>query len=190
MRLEEDFEGDFTCLTVYDDEGGSGTVAGGIYRMAVNEPGGLSLAICETLVIGDFILEVDATARQTPEGGGDYYYGLIFRVNGEEMYAFVLGSVENYCAYYEFDLVFIYLTNSTDFAPPCWVSQPDDAKREGTQHLKVVALGNRFDLYLNGTLLGVVRDQRLAQGQVGFTAATSQEGGLVVEFDNLVVREP
>ena len=56
--------------------------------------------------------------------------------------------------------------------------------------MRVVAVGDRMDLYLNGELLAVVRDSRLQAGWVGFTAATAGDGTLIVEFDNLVVADP
>ena len=59
-----------------------------------------------------------------------------------------------------------------------------------TNRLKVVAIGNTIELYVNDQLLDTVQDDLLSQGSVGFLVSSSFEGGVQVSFDNLIVTAP
>lgn len=188
VRLSLDFSEDLPCVTAFEEEYGSGKAVEGVYRIELIEGNSLALAPCETIVVGDLVLDVEVEVRETPLE--DYYYGVMFRITGNERYAFVLGAYDNYCLFYAIGSQFVPLTNSTDFDSDCWVRLPEEAVDGGKQRLRVAATGDRIDFYLNEVLLGVVRDHQLTGGWVGFTAATGTEGGLVVEFDNLQVVKP
>ncbi len=176
-------------MRTFDEAAASGRAEGGSYLLEVKAADYIAVASCETIVVGDFALEVDASVLTPPEKG-NYYFGLAFRVSGLERYAYVLGSEGGYCLYYALDMFVRALTGSTDFAAQCWALVPQDAQAEGTRHLRVVAVEDRIELYLNGILLAIARDRKLMQGWVGFTAATGESGGLVVSFDNLRIERP
>lgn len=188
LRLDLDFDEENGCIKSYEDELGSGGVEEGVYRIRLEAANTMTFAPCETIVIGDLVLEVTMTPERLP--GGNYYYGVLFRITGDQRYAFVLGAYQNYCLYYADGQEVVHLTNSTDFAATCWVRLPQEAVREGQQRFRVAAVGGRIDVYLNGVLLGVVRDRQLSGGWVGLTAATGDEGGLTLAVERLTVTDP
>ncbi|MBW8011491.1 MAG: hypothetical protein FVQ83_09675 [Chloroflexi bacterium] len=189
IRLSEDFSGEFTCVETFDNNAARGRIEDASYFLEIRNANEIINANCETLVVGNLDLEVDVSLLSVPPEGA-YYFGVVFRVSGFERYAFVIGSEGTYCSYYANNEFFIPLTNSTDYEIGCWARLPESAMAEGRQHLRVVALEDRFDFYLNGILLGVVRDNKLREGWVGLVAATADEGGLIVAFDNLRVARP
>lgn len=56
--------------------------------------------------------------------------------------------------------------------------------------LKVVCVGEEISLYVNDTLLSVVRDGTFPRGRIALSAGTLEQGEVQVAFDNLVVRRP
>lgn len=189
LLLSEDFSQESTCMESFDNERARGEVEAGVYVLEVYAADEIVNANCETLVVGDFILEADITVEAFVPGGS-YYFGLLFRVSGDERYAYVIGNKGGYCVYYASDQQFVPFTNSTDFPVQCWTLLPDSAMMEGVQRLRVVAVDDRMDFYLNGELLAVVRDRQLGEGWVGFVVATAGGGGVRVTFDNLTVARP
>jgi hypothetical protein len=189
LRLSEDFSSEFSCVETFENSSAHGRIEDGSYLLEIRGANEIINSNCETLVAGNIDLEVDVTVLAVPQEHS-YYFGVVFRVSGFERYTFVIGSEGTYCVYYADNEFFIPLTNSTDYEIGCWVRLPDSAKAAGPQHLRVVALEDRFDFYLNGVLLGVVRDNKLREGWVGLVAATADEGGLMISFDNLRVARP
>ena len=189
ILLNEDFSQEQTCLESFDNERALGEVEAGVYVLEVHADDEVVNANCETLVVGDFILSVEVRV-ETYAPVGTYYFGLLFRVSGDERYAYVIGSEGGYCVYYANEQLFVPFTNSTDFPVQCWTLLPESAKADGVQRLRVVAVEDRIDLYLNGELLAVVRDRQLRDGWVGFVVATAGGGGVRVTFDNLTVERP
>jgi hypothetical protein len=189
IRLQENFEGSETCVEMFDLPSARGSLEEGVYLLEVSGIDEVVFAVCQTLVAGDIILEVDARVIGSSQEGG-FYYGLVFRVSGMDKYAFVIGSEGGYCAYYSSENVYVPFTNSTDFVSPCWALPPPGTLSENDNHLRVVAISDRIDIYLNDELLGIVRDNRLHEGWVGFVVATSEEGFVKVAFDNLMVTRP
>jgi len=68
---------------------------------------------------------------------------------------------------------------------------PSDAVRqnEGTNVLRVECQGQNMRFFVNDKLLTMVQDDNFPSGNVGFGASTPvEETGVVVHFDNLLVR--
>ena len=59
-----------------------------------------------------------------------------------------------------------------------------------TNHLKVIAFGDQFELFVNGVLVGLVRDNTFKSGPFGFFVQSFEEKGVHVAFDNIIVTEP
>ena len=60
-----------------------------------------------------------------------------------------------------------------------------------TNHLKVVGIGDQFELYVNDVLVGLVRESTFRSGSFGFIVETfDDDDGVQVAFDNLVITEP
>jgi|GEM_PF-3250004 hypothetical protein len=58
----------------------------------------------------------------------------------------------------------------------------------GTNHLRVIAPGNKFVLYLNDRRVLVVPEVSFVKGDIGVFAGTESEPGTWVSFDNIVIR--
>ncbi|NOH14415.1 MAG: hypothetical protein HND51_22460 [Chloroflexi bacterium] len=189
VRLNEGFEGTETCLETFERVEASAFVFEGRLIVDAISPETIVLSKCESLVAGDFVLEVDASVLEAPEEA-PYYYGLTFRVSGEERYNFVIGSVGGFCAFFATGDGLIHLTNSTDFETNCWALPPADVFKEDSNNLRVVAVDDRLDFFINDVLMAVVRDNRLTEGNVGFIVTSGVDGGVRVAFDNLRVLRP
>ena len=70
--------------------------------------------------------------------------------------------------------------------------QPTDAIHPGSalNHLRADCIGQTLTLYVNGAMLAVVKDDRLASGDVGLIAGSYSEPGIDIRFDNFVVSQP
>ncbi|MDI7276370.1 MAG: hypothetical protein QME94_10350, partial [Anaerolineae bacterium] len=133
----------------------------------------------EALDLTDFVLEVDATPVAGPDDNG---YGVLFRyVDGENFYYFEISSD----GYYHFR------SNENDE----WVQlikwTRSDAIKQGKQRnrITVLAEGDHFEFQLNGQRVATYEDDSFASGTIGLIAATGEEGGVHIAFDNLRVYE-
>jgi len=132
----------------------------------------------------DGIFEVDARPL---EGAIDNGYGLLFRVDksNEDFYVFkvssdgyiYIGRCEDGC------LVEKALINQDWFD-----SEVVSVGFNVTNHLKVVATGEKFVFYVNDTEVGEASDGLLKNGDIGLLAETFTPGGLHVAFDNFRVQ--
>ena len=59
-----------------------------------------------------------------------------------------------------------------------------------TNHIKVIAIANKIELYVNDQLLETIQDDRVSSGTIGFIVSTSDEGGSHIKFDNVIVTTP
>lgn len=160
----------------------------------------------------DFDLRVQATAVDGPEDNG---FGVIFRLqnkgnaspNDDDFYLFLISSD----GYYRV----LRSVNGSPKDLSTWI--PSDAIHTGisaTNWLRVVAVGNQFRFYVNdqqlqlcipddpeaastyttaclgGTMRDTLDDDAIPSGQLGVAAQSLREGGVIVDFDNLVILGP
>jgi hypothetical protein len=189
VRLYENFENPDTCLHTFSEVGASGQVRSGYYKLEVTGGNITAQANCETQVFGNFTAAVSTHIEETAPGT-TYYYGLALRVAGKEHYGFVLWSEEAYCLYYTDGEDFVPLTNSVEYLTPCWVSPPDGLFDPLENILQVRLEDERIEFFLNGELMGIVRETHLREGWVGFLVVTGPQGGVQVYFDDLVISWP
>lgn len=135
----------------------------------------------------NFILDVDVTAHDGPING-NYAFGVILRNNesDDEFYAFMIGAD----GYYNFS--YYYLGEFVEDYPILnWTIIREIKQGRTTNHLRIVAMGDQFELYVNDVLVGLVRDGTIRSGSIGFITKTFESPGQVdVSFDNLVITEP
>jgi len=189
IRLEDDFESSESCLESFERADASAFIFEGQMILDVVAPETRVISTCQSLVAGNFILESQTRVLNAPQDT-PFYYGLTFRVSGEESYNFVFGSVGGYCIFFASPNGILHLTNSTDFVTDCWALPPADAVNLETNQLRVVAVDDRMDFFINDVLMAVVRDNRLSEGQVGYLVTSGAAGGVRVAFDNLRVLRP
>ena len=72
-----------------------------------------------------------------------------------------------------------------------WTASPHIIIGTKPNMLRVIARGERFELYANGKLLEPAIDQTFPVGQIGLFAANGKDpNGAEIFFDDLIVREP
>lgn len=175
--------GETGAWLVEGDEAGRTAVVDEQLQIQIDAPNVLQFTTLREPSFSDFVLEVDA--RQLagdPQGS----YGILFRMQDTlRFYRFeITGS----------GLFMIERRNAdgswTRFVED-WTPAPAVAQGLGSlNRLRVEAAGSDLRFYVNETLLQQVTDGVYTAGTLGFDAGTFGQPGLVVAFDNLVVRRP
>jgi hypothetical protein len=156
---------------------------GGQFHMKINSPDIIAWTVCDNHPFSDFVLEADATHVEGPDANA---FGLIFRFNQstDEFYNFSIGAD----GYYVLSLDGLNYTEPKFIVE--WNTSPAITLGKETNHLKVVAIGDRIEYYVNDQLVGEAIDPNLVSGDVGFFVSSFDEGGVHISFDNLKVSQP
>ena len=179
---ENDFSGVDNCFTVASDSDVRRSAEDGQYHIVVQRPNYFGWSVCEN-DLRNFILEVDATVIEGPDNDS-YAYGVVFRQSSENggFYGFLISGD----GYYTFSGIY-----PDDYFPLLsWSSIREIKQGKKTNHLKVIAIGEQFELYVNDVLVGLVREGTLQSGPFGFIVETFDDVGVRVAFDNLIITEP
>jgi hypothetical protein len=180
LLLEETFDDPDSGWDSYaSDDAGVGYEAGA-YQIQVHESRYDAWATANLeMELADFVVEVDA---QWVEGPLDNDYGILVRYQPDDdnFYLFAISSDGWYSvqAFREREWEAL-----VDWAKSGAVHQGD-----ATNRLKVECLGTQMRFVVNGVPLAQVEDASYPSGDVGLLAGTFDEGGVVVQFDNLQVR--
>lgn len=131
---------------------------------------------------GDYSDASFEVASRVVSGSGFVSSGIIFRLDeaGDKAYVFAVSNQGGYGLYRWERPEFVAIVEN-DNSPAVF-----SANR--TNHLKVVAQGSRFDLYVNDQKVDSATDKTLASGTFG-VYVESDEADAVVAFDNLMVSE-
>jgi hypothetical protein len=166
---------------VTDEAWGKISSENGQLFMTVNPPDTIYVP-CMEMAFTDFTWEADATLVNTDGTHNDTNFGLLFRINLEthQHYEFVV-STNGYAI--------VYFNDGTqDNKLTEWVDiGPFDAGAK--VHLKVVAAGDQFTVYMNDKLITTVTDASLPTGYVGFVIASTDTTQQQVIFENALVTE-
>lgn len=185
--FSEDFSGQSSCFSGYERSGLNLSTENEHLLLSILNENQTETIPCTSVVTSNFVFSANfevVSAGETPS----YFYGLSFRMSGAENYSFLIGSENGYCIYYQSSDTFIPLTNSTDFLTSCWALIPDGVLKENNE-LKIIAVDDRLEAYLNGTLLSLVHDRKIDRGEIGIVAATGAENTLTILIDDLKVYE-
>ncbi|MGD8624710.1 MAG: hypothetical protein PVJ34_09245, partial [Anaerolineae bacterium] len=179
--LEEDFEDPESGWDIYNEGDNLALYLGGEYRLGLFVENYVTWGNPEpALDLADFEIEVDA--RQV-EGPLENNLGFLLRYqpDGEAFYWFQISSDGYYSV--------------SRMEGDGWLElvtwEASDAIQQGldaTNHIKVVCVGDSYAFYANGEHLTTFADGALTGGSIGLAAGTFDEAGVVVHFDNLVVR--
>lgn len=151
--------------------------------ISVDEPRTVQYAALQEPLFEDFVLEVDVTQL---EGGTTNSYGILFRL-------------QNPTQFYRFEITGdgLYVVEKSvgegewQRLSDGWVESPFIIQGVNrTNRLKIEAVGTQMKFFINERQVDVLADASYSRGQIGLDAGTFNQGGLVVRFDNLVVREP
>jgi WD40 repeat protein len=127
----------------------------------------------------DFDLEVDATQVDGPD---DNEYGVLLRgADRDNRYWFTISGDRNYRLRMEES------GGYTDLIK--WTYSNAIKGGNATNHLRVIASGDRFTFYVNGQELATISDKTFQGGDIGLIAGSFKDKGNVhVSFTNLTAR--
>lgn len=182
LILRDTFEGPAGGWPDQKVENGAFHYAGGAYRISVNADRQI-LWTSTTELYADIDLAIDVTPISGPEG--DIAGGLILREQGQSrFYAFQVRPDGTYA--FRKSVGNGQWESLIDWETSGAIRQGQDQ----TNRLRVVARGNIFELYINDQLVNTIQDATYQEGFIGFGVSTFEQGGAVVEFDNLELRRP
>ncbi len=154
----------------------------GKFHIVLNKPGGRMSEHPESAkggegpTIKDFVLEVDAALVDGPDAN---VYGIAFRQDTEAFYSFEVSGNGRF-RFGRNEGKMITLID--------WTPHPAILTGKRTNALRVVAQGDTFTFFVNGTLVATARDKVLSQGGFGPIVVHEDRGGAVhAAFDNLKV---
>jgi hypothetical protein len=179
--LEEDFEDPESGWDVYNEGDTVALYLGGEYRLGVFVENYVTWGNPESaLDLDDFEIEVDA--RQV-EGPLDNNFGFLLRYQpGDEAFYWFQISSDGYYS--------VSRMEKDDWMElVTW--EVSDAIQQGldaTNQIKVVCVGGSYSFYVNGEHLTTFTDSALTGGSIGLAAGTYNEAGVVIHYDNLMVR--
>lgn len=166
------------------DENGRAAVSDGRLLLEVDGVNTVHYTTLAERSFTNFDLQVEATQLA---GSPDSTFGVLFGLDGsgETFFRFeITGNglyvVERRAA-----------DGSWERFSDDWVASP--ALQQGvdaTNRLRVLVAVPAFSFYANDTLLTQVVDARYRGGNVGLDAGTFGQTGLLVAFDNVIIREP
>ena len=164
------------------DEQGQSYVQEGRLIIALAEPNMAQYTALQQPLFDDFALEVDVVQI---DGNPNSSYGLLFRLQNPD-------------GFYRFDITGTGLFVVEKRVGGQWQRfttgwQESAAIATGlgrTNRLMVTAVGTTLTFFINGQQVAQFTDGSHASGKIALDASTFAQGGLVVAFDNVVVRRP
>jgi hypothetical protein len=183
ILLEEDFGSDTTCFETASVEAGDIFVENGALQLgvtALNEP---LWVFCEGERFSDFTLEVET---DFVGGSRNNAFGLLFRGQQNWAYNFVISTDGYYC------LTYTNMENQEeDYGLiSCWLPLPELNGPSRPNLLRVTAVRDRIELYVNDVQVGLLVEGSQLSGHVGLFAYAFDGNGTQISFDNLRVTEP
>ncbi|MCE5257708.1 MAG: DUF1080 domain-containing protein, partial [Chloroflexi bacterium] len=174
---EDDFSDSSSGWSEWQEDDSVGGYEDGQYTIEVLAPDAFFWAYTGQ-DLADFVLDVDASKLA---GIDDNHYGVILRYQDEQnFYMFSISSDGYYrFGYYKDD----EWTDIIDWEETSAIKQGD-----ATNHITVQCKGSKFTLKVNGKELVVVTDKTFGSGDIGLFAGASDEAGVKIAFDNLVIQ--
>jgi hypothetical protein len=178
--LEDDFSDRGSGWFESTDEFTTHAYDDGAYRLAVHGPNYDAWAYAG-LDLTDALVSVQAEAVAGP---ADRAFGLICRLQDDHNYYAAYVTADGWAA--------IFRKENDDFVsllPGDWV-ETDAVRASDRNDLAFACLGDRLQFSVNGVVAAEARDSTFAHGDVGLLAATFEDPGTDVRFDDFVVRQP
>jgi hypothetical protein len=159
----------------WPDDGTNCTFQNNVYFVAANTANSLQPCIAATPQYSNAAIQVDVTLITAADAG------LIFRANASQN------------QFYDFEVTNqgeFYLRYFTNNKPTFLIQKTASNVIQGVSSkntLLVIANGDDFQLFINGTLVGEIHDGTFASGQVGVAAGTLSASSGNANFANLRV---
>jgi hypothetical protein len=160
----------------------------GKYLIAVTDPG-LDVWGQPGLDLADVAFSADT---QYVAGPANNEFGLMCRYerggDGKNSFYFFLVSSDGYFALGKVikDVRTILSPSEGSFQPTSTLLPAQDA----TNQIQAVCQGDHLSMSVNGTPVGEFTDGDLDRGGIGLVAGTFDEGGVRIQFDNVLVKKP
>ncbi|MHB9034800.1 MAG: hypothetical protein ACYC6L_17355 [Anaerolineae bacterium] len=149
----------------------------GAYNLSINAASLIAWGAAN-LDISDFVVEVKA---EKISGSDDGDFGLIYRFQDDSnFYVFKVVDKGSYS-------VSALIDNEWYEVLP-W-TESDYINHGGVNTIAVVAYGDEFSFFINGTLVDSVVDKTFTSGDIALFGSTYNEGGLEVKYSDLKVWE-
>jgi hypothetical protein len=191
QSFSENFEGSPSCFQTFSDSNAIAQQANGVFSFEILNPNQSYWSLCQNQGFSDFVLDVDVTIPEYATG--EYQYGVVFRNSGTQYYLFTIDTNTGgtaYCIDYSDGTTYYPLSGSSITAGNCWVSMPANIYQPTHNTMRVSAIGDTIQVFVNNEILGLVHDNRLVAGRVGFIVTTFDLNTINVLFDNVRVSEP
>ena len=154
---------------------------GGAFIISLSQPQAELWSLAE-LRLADVDLEVMTEKLGGPD---DNAFGLICRYQDPANYLFFLISSDGYAGIGQVqDGQRVLLSGAT------MLPNPAIQRGAALNRLRAICQGPALKLFVNGTLILESRTQALAAGDVGLLALSYDQAGVLIAFDDLVVRNP
>lgn len=183
LLYEDDFSPrELSQWYVERDGIGQSAISDEMLQLVINEPDTVQYSTLVAPQFEDFVLEVEVTQLA---GGLNSSYGVLFRHNNiDGFYRFAITGNGLY-------LVEKRVNGQWQRLTPEWTESVFIAEGlNSTNTLRVTAVGDALSFEVNGRPLVSFKDGSYGEGQIALSAGTFATGGLVVAFDNVVVRYP
>ena len=167
-------------LSLRDEEGITDYDQGG-YRIKVDKPEWF-FWVESGRTFTDVKIDVDAKKIGGPDNNE---YGVICRYQDENNFYFFTITSDGYYGVSKQLSDEISLIGMTELKSSSAINQVD-----GENHITVVCDGNKLQFSVNGTLLAELEDDSFSSGDIGMIAASGDDPGTDILFDNLLVTSP
>lgn len=128
----------------------------------------------------DGAIEADVNLASGP---AETSAGIVFRYQDEQNFYFFGVSGDGY-------YVLAVLNNGTWTQLFDWTISPQVQREGSANRLRVEMAGDRFRVYVNGTLLDEARDTTFRSGGIALAVNTFDQGNATVLFKNFVIYKP
>jgi hypothetical protein len=181
VLLEDSFEDPTSgFLSLRDEEGITDYDQGG-YRIKVDKPEWF-FWVESGRTFTDVKIEIDAKKIGGPDSNE---YGVICRYQDENNFYFFTVTSDGYYGVSKQLEDEISLIGMTELISSSAINQAD-----GENHFTVVCDGNKLQFFVNETLLAELVDDTFPSGDIGMIAASGDDPGTDILFDNLRVTRP
>jgi tetratricopeptide (TPR) repeat protein len=180
ILFEDDFSSPYSGWTTREADDYTIRYADGSYRFNL-QADGTTVWGRPRLDLTDVSIEVDVTKFSGP----DTLIGVICRyVDSDNFYLLEIADTGVFAIY--------KLKDGKWGDPPIVAFDQSEAIQTGNaaNHLRADCSGSTFTLYVNGEKVAEGYDPDFASGDVGLLVGSFDQGGIEVEFDNFVIRQP
>ena len=134
--------------------------------------------------LSDFTLEVDVFVEDTETETGQFEYGIAYRRDGDQYYTFAVNPRSQMWQVQQINGEDVtVLEEGSNSSIVGGYGKPN------FNQLRVDAIGDRFNLWLNGSPVTIINHAALKSGDVGFYSRTADEPFIHIHYDGLEIRQ-